>query len=115
MRKICAFFCQEDVSLDIEPLIEQQIYKLITEHNVDTFWLRGFGWFDIYASGVLRKVKNKHPKIQIIHSDTLQKTTIQNIIKNTDYIITYIPIANNNFYEEFRNKKNIINLANLIK
>lgn len=115
MGKICAFFCQEDVSLDIEPLIEQQIHKLIMEHNVNTFWLRGLGWFDIYVSGVLRKVKNKHPKIQIIHSDTLQNPTIQNIIKNTDYIITYISITNNNLYKMFGNKKNIINLANLIK
>lgn len=66
MGKICTFFCQEDVSLDTEPLIEKQIRKLINDKNVDTFWIGGDGWFDIYVSGILQKLKQEYPYIKII-------------------------------------------------
>lgn len=52
--------------MDIEPLIEKQIRKLINNENVDTFWIGGDGWFDIYVSGILQKLKQEYPYIKII-------------------------------------------------
>lgn len=66
MGKICAFFGHRDTSSKIEPLIEKQIRRLITEKGVDTFWIGGYGWFDIYASGVLRKLKREYPNIHVV-------------------------------------------------
>lgn len=52
--------------MDIEPLIENQIRKLINDENVDTFWIGGDGWFDVYVSGILQKLKQEYPYIKII-------------------------------------------------
>lgn len=95
--------------------MEQQIRKLIVEDNVDTFLLTGNGWFDIYANGVLKKLKNKYPQIRIINSEILQSATTQNTIKDMDYIIIYISTKNNKLYRLLKNKKNIINLATMTK
>lgn len=113
MGKICAFFCQEDVSLDIEPLIEQQIHKLITKHNVDTFWLRGFGWFDIYVSGVLKKLAKEFPNITVISTNLTNKNEKQ-MYSNADYIIVFATQKYKEFYNVLKtlgcNEKNIIYL-----
>lgn len=66
MRKVCAFFGHRDTSSKIEPLIEKQIRRLIIEKGVNTFWIGGYGWFDIYASGILRKLKREYPNIHIV-------------------------------------------------
>ena len=62
MRKVCAFFGHRDTSSKIEPLIEKQIRRLIIEKGVNTFWIGGYGWFDIYASGILRKLKREYSR-----------------------------------------------------
>ena len=66
MGKICTFFGHRDAPSDIECLMEKQIRKLITEENVDTFWIGGHGNFDSLATKVLNKVQEEFPHISII-------------------------------------------------
>ena len=75
MRKVCAFFGHRDTSSKIEPLIEKQIRRLIIEKGVNTFWIGGYGWFDIYASGILRKLKREYPNIHIVFLFPLSLTS----------------------------------------
>lgn len=113
MGKICTFFCQDDVSLGIEPLIEKQIRKLINNENVDTFWIGGNGWFDIYASGVLKKLAKEFPNITVISTNLKNKNEKQ-MYSNADYIIVFATQKYEEFYNVLKtlgcNEKNIIYL-----
>lgn len=124
--------------------MEQQIRKLIVEDNVDTFCLKGNGWFDIYASGVLKRLKKEYPDIHIVfiiasvrqlHCDEYNffdsfdfpagieaapyKLTIPvrdyYIVKNADYIVSYVYKEYGEAYEAIilakKYNKIIINLA----
>ena len=66
MGKICAFFGHRDAPLALESSIEKQVRKLITEENVDTFWIGGYGNFDSLATKVLNKLQKDFPHISII-------------------------------------------------
>lgn len=66
MGKICAFFGHRDAPLALESSIEKQVRKLITEENVDTFWIGGYGRFDSLATRVLNKLQKDFPDISII-------------------------------------------------
>lgn len=145
MRKVCAFFGHRDTSSKIEPLIEKQIRRLIIEKGVNTFWIGGYGWFDIYASGILRKLKREYPNIHIVlvaaYIQQLHRgrdnffdsfdypaeveaapyklaIPVRNryMVKNADYIISYIYSEYGGAYEAVIQakiyKKVVINLAN---
>lgn len=66
MGKICTFFGHRDAPLALESSIEKQVRKLITEENVDTFWIGGYGRFDSLATRVLNKLQKDFPHISII-------------------------------------------------
>ena len=77
MGKICTFFGHRDAPLALESSIEKQVRKLITEENVDTFWIGGYGRFDSLATRVLNKLQKDFPDISIIliiaYAQELQK------------------------------------------
>ena len=115
------------------------------EVPLNTFWIGGYGWFDIYASGILRKLKREYPNIHIVlvaaYIQQLHRgrdnffdsfdypaeveaapyklaIPVRNryMVKNADYIISYIYREYGGAYEAVIQakiyKKVVINLAN---
>ena len=66
MGNICAFFGHRDTPSDVEDSIEKLVRKLITQENVDTFWVGGYGKFDALAARVVHKLKNEFPQISLV-------------------------------------------------
>ena len=66
MGKICTFFGHRDIYYELIPFIKEQARRLITEENVDTFWVGGHGKFDSQAISALRNLQHEYPHIKII-------------------------------------------------
>ena len=65
MPIICSFFGHRDTGDAVEPELRTEIEKHITEKNVDTFYLGGYGGFDALSASVLRKMQKTYPHIKI--------------------------------------------------
>lgn len=66
MGKVCAFFGHGTIYKNIEQKIRLQIEKLIIEENVDTFWVGGYGEFDMIAAHIVRSLQENYPEISLI-------------------------------------------------
>ena len=64
MSKVCAFFGHRDVWADISEPLEQAIRIAVAE-GVTDFWVGGYGSFDSYAAGSVRRLKKDFPEISL--------------------------------------------------
>ncbi len=120
----CTFFGHRNAPESVKPLIESTITKLITKHNVTTFFVGNHGSFDRLVYITLKELEKLYPQIKyyvvlaylptkktkyeyINYADTIFPDCLTAIpprfaiskrniymIKNSDYVITYV---NNNF------------------
>lgn len=77
---ICSFFGHRNISNSIRPMLYSEIKNHITDKNVDTFYVGGYGHFDAMASGILHELIEQYPHISVYH------------------ILAYIPTGTNKEY-----------------
>lgn len=63
-RKACTFFGHRTCPASIEPILQNVLDKLISQNQVNTFYVGNHGQFDALVYHVLQKVKKKYPHIQ---------------------------------------------------
>ena len=59
----CTFFGHRDCPESIKPKLREVLVDLITNHNVDMFYVGNQGRFDAIVRGVLRELKKEYPQI----------------------------------------------------
>jgi len=62
---VCSFFGHRSVYENIRPALYAEIERHITEKNVNTFYVGGYGGFDGMASDILDEIKKRYPKISV--------------------------------------------------
>ena len=114
----CTFFGHRDCPETLKSKLREMLIDLITNHNVDMFYVGNQGRFDAIVRGVLRKLKNEYPQINYAvvlaympgkqteyddYSDTMLPEGIESVhpryaiswrnnwmLKQSDYVVTYI-------------------------
>jgi uncharacterized phage-like protein YoqJ len=114
----CTFFGHSDCPQTIQPKLREVLIDLITNHDVDTFYVGNHGQFDTLVQHTLRQLKKEYPKITYAvvlaympgkpkeyedYSDTMLPEGIETVhpryaiswrnnwmLKQSDYVITYI-------------------------
>ena len=114
----CTFFGHRDCPETIKPILKERLTELITNHNVDIFYLGNQGRFDAYARSILRDLKKEYPQINYAvvlaympgkkteyddYSDTMLPEGIESVhphyaiswrnnwmLRQSDYVVTYI-------------------------
>ena len=115
---ICTFFGHRDCPNVIKPKLREVLIDLITNHDVDMFYVGHQGQFDAYAHSELKKLKQEYPQINYAvvlaympgkkteyddYSDTMLPEGIESVhpryaiswrnnwmLKQSDYVVTYI-------------------------
>ena len=115
---VCTFFGHRDCPDSIKTQLREVLIDLVTNHNVDMFYVGNQGRFDEIVRGVLRELKKEYPQINDAvvlaympgkqtefedYSDTMLPEGIESIhrryaiswrnnwmIRQSDYIVTYI-------------------------
>lgn len=64
MGKVCAFFGHREIGADISQPLEQAVRTAIAE-GATVFWVGGFGAFDSYAAGCVRRLRKEYPHIRL--------------------------------------------------
>lgn len=64
MDKICAFFGHREIWCDISEPLEKAIRAAIAD-GACVFWVGGYGLFDAYAAGCVRRLKKEFPQISL--------------------------------------------------
>ena len=114
----CAFFGHRDCPETIKLRLREVLVDLITNHDVDMFYVGHQGQFDAYVRSELKKLKQEYPQINYAvvlaympgkkteyddYSDTMLPEGIEAIhpnyaiswrnnwmLKQSDYVVTYI-------------------------
>ena len=114
----CTFFGHRECPDTIKPFLKDVLTDLITNHNIDMFYIGNQGQFDSYARSILRVLKTEYPQINYSvvlaympgkqseyddYSDTILPEGIESIhpryaiswrnnwmLKQADYVVTYI-------------------------
>ena len=114
----CTFFGHRECPDLIKNQLREVLIDLITNRNVDTFYVGNQGRFDAIVRGVLRELKNEYPKINYTvvlaympgkqteyddYSDTMLPEGIEAVhpryaiswrnnwmLRESDYVVTYI-------------------------
>ena len=114
----CTFFGHRDCPETIKPKLREILVDLITNHNVDMFYVGHQGQFDAYVHSKLKKLKQEYPQINYAvvlaympgkkteyddYSDTMLPEGIESVhphyaiswrnnwmLKQSDYVVTYI-------------------------
>ena len=114
----CTFFGHRDCPETIKPKLRETLIDLITNHNVDMFYVGHQGQFDAYVHSELKKLKQEYPKINYAvllaympgqrteyddYSDTMFPEGIEAVhpryaiswrnkwmLEKSDYVVTYI-------------------------
>ena len=114
----CTFFGHRDCSETIKPKLREVLVDLITNHNVDMFYVGNQGQFDAYVRSALKKLKQEYPQINYAvvlaympeqktisddNYDTMLPEGIETVhphyaiswrnnwmLKQSDYVVTYI-------------------------
>ena len=112
---ICTFFGHRDCPDSIRLKLREVLVDLITQYNVDMFFVGNEGKFDSTAHSVLQNLKNEYPQInyavvlaympskQTKCDDTMLPEGIESIhpryaiswrnnwmLQQSDYVVTYI-------------------------
>ena len=116
--KVCTFFGHRDSPHSIEPKLREVLVDLITNHDVDTFYVGNHGQFDALVRHSLRELKKEYPKITYAvvlaympgklkeyedYSDTMLPEGIETVhpryaiswrnnwmLKQSNYVVTYV-------------------------
>ena len=59
----CTFFGHRDCPETLKSKLREMLIDLITNHNVDMFYVGNQGRFDAIVRGVLRELKKEYPQI----------------------------------------------------
>ena len=114
----CTFFGHRDCPDTIKPKLREVLVDLITNHDVDMFYVGHQGQFDAYVRSTLKALKKEYPLINYAvvlaympgkkteyddYSDTMLPEGIESIhpryaiswrnnwtLKQSDYVVTYI-------------------------
>ena len=114
----CTFFGHRDCPETIRPKLRSTLKDLITECNVDMFYVGNQGRFDAIVRSVLREMKKEYPHINYAvvlaympgehteyddYSDTMLPEGIESVhpryaiswrnnwmLRQSDYVVTYI-------------------------
>ena len=114
----CTFWGHRDCSETIKPKLRATLVELITNHDVNMFYVGHQGQFDAYVHNELKKLKHEYPHINYAvvlaympgkktkydnYSDTLLPEGIESVhpryaiswrnnwmLQQSDYIVTYI-------------------------
>ena len=113
----CTFFGHRDCPNNIKDYLERIIVELITENNVDTFYIGNQGNLDAMARVVLNRLKTAHPNIKIYtvlaylrdadkcldYGKTILPEGFENVplrfaidfrnrwmVKQSDYVVSYV-------------------------
>lgn len=114
----CTFFGHRDCPDTIKPKLKEVLIELITEQNVNAFYVGNHGRFDVLVRSLLRELKKDYPHINYTvvlayfpkenrrdedYSDTIIPDGIENIspkfaisyrnnwmLNRSDYVVTYI-------------------------
>ena len=60
---VCTFFGHRDCPETIKPKLREVLADLISNRNVDMFYVGHQGQFDAYVHGELKKLKQEYPHI----------------------------------------------------
>ena len=82
---ICTFFGHRDCPETIKPKLREVLVDLITNHDVDMFYVGHQGQFDAYVHSELKKLKQEYP--QINYAISWRNNWM---LKQSDYVVTYI-------------------------
>ena len=116
--KACTFFGHKDCPQTIQPKLSEVLIDLITNHDVDTFYVGNHGQFDALVRRSLKELKKEYPKITYAvvlaympgkpseyedYSDTMLPEGIETVhpryaiswrnnwmLNHSDYVVTYI-------------------------
>ena len=116
--KACTFFGHSDCPQTIQPKLREVLIDLITNHDVDTFYVGNHGQFDALVRHSLRELQKEYsnityavvlaympgkPKEYDDYSDTMLPEGIETVhpryaiswrnswmLKQSDYVVTYI-------------------------
>ena len=114
----CTFFGHRECPDSIKIKLREILIDLISNHDVDMFYVGSQGRFDVIVRGVLRELKKEYPQINYAvvlayiprkqteyddYSDTMLPEGIESVhpryaiswrnkwmIKQSDYVVTYI-------------------------
>ena len=114
----CTFFGHRDCPETIKPKLREVIVDLITNHDVDMFYVGNQGQFDAYVHSELRQLKKEYLQINYAvvlaympgkkteyddYSDTMRPEGIESVhphyaiswrnnwmLQQSDYVVTYI-------------------------
>ena len=114
----CTFFGHRDCPGTIKPSLREVLVYLITNHDVDMFYVGHQGQFDAYVHSELKRLKQEYPQINYAvvlaympskktkyddYSDTMLLEGIEYVhpryaiswrnnwmLKQSDYVVTYI-------------------------
>ena len=116
--RICTFFGHRDCPAPIRTQLKAVLIDLITNHDVDMFYIGNQGRFDVIVRSVLRELKEEYPQINYAvvvaympgkqteyddYSDTMLPEGIESVhpryaiswrndwmLRQSDYVVTYI-------------------------
>lgn len=114
----CTFFGHRECPDSVNTKLREVLIDLISNHDVDMFYVGSQGRFDVIVRGVLRELKKEYPQINYAvvlayiprkqteyddYSDTMLPEGIESVhpryaiswrnkwmIKQSDYVVTYI-------------------------
>ena len=130
---ICAFFGHRDCPETIKPKLREVLVGLIINHDVDMFYVGHQGQFDAYVHSELKRLKKEYPQINYAvvlaympgkkteyddYSDTMLPEGIEAVhphyaiswrnnwmLKQSDYVVTYITHTYGGAYRYFEKAK----------
>ena len=59
----CCFYGHKDTPEEVKPVLYAVIKELITQRNVEVFYVGNQGSFDFYTRAALRQLQKKYPHI----------------------------------------------------
>ena len=114
----CTFFGHRECSDSIKIQLREVLIDLVTNHNVDMFYVGNQGRFDAIVRGVLRELKKEYPRVDYAvvlaympgkqteyndYSDAMLPEGIESVhpryaiswrnnwmLQHSDYVVTYI-------------------------
>ena len=114
----CTFFGHRECPDSLKSQLQEVLIDLITNHNIDMFYVGNQGRFDAIVRGVLRELKKEYPQINYAvvlayipgkqneyddYSDTMLPDGIEAVhpryaiswrnnwmLRQSDYVVTYI-------------------------
>ena len=114
----CTFFGHRECPDFVKVKLREVLIDLITNHNVDMFYVGNHGQFDVFVRSILRELKKEYPQIDYAvvlaympgkqmkyddYSDTMLPEGIEPVhpryaiswrnnwmLRRSDYVVTYI-------------------------